>query len=394
MLDHGRDIARRQPGRAREDGADLRSVGVRPLEVERERGGARERESLRRVRRLEAHLQREPPQRRLVEPLEEVGRADEPAVKALDLHEELVDLGHLPRALRVAARREERVGLIEDQHGAERLGLCERRGEVLLVLADVLRQELRRGAGDDGQLIAARDLLGERGLARARRPVEQHTAARAARDRTDQRVRGRVRADPAEVVGERALRARARLVRGALPLTAHQVREVPLDERGVRVTDGDERLRRARDGVDGDPAGRGALEPLRRDLVRAADRALERALAHRGRHRRQLHDDVRARGLGRHGEGALVVFIVRLIDDEDERHIRAHVGVGLLDRLGARTPPPREIGALKHRAHPASGRLDEQDHAALARDGHHREAREIVGAQRIFAGAQPPRHRP
>ena len=73
-----------------------------------------------RRQRLEADLEREAAQRRLVEVVEQVGGADEDAGEALHALQHLVDLAHLVVALGHAAAAQEAVGLVEQQHRASR----------------------------------------------------------------------------------------------------------------------------------------------------------------------------------------------------------------------------------------------------------------------------------
>jgi hypothetical protein len=75
--------------------------------------------------RLEADLEGEAAQRRLVELVEQVGGADEDAGEALHALQHLVDLGDLVVALGQAAAAQEAVGLVEQQHRA--FGLRPRR---------------------------------------------------------------------------------------------------------------------------------------------------------------------------------------------------------------------------------------------------------------------------
>ena len=95
----------------------------------------------------------QPAQERLVDRGCAVGRQDDEAGERLDPLQQVVDLEVGVAVVRVAdlgALAEQRVGLVEEQHRAAALGLVEGGGEVLLGLADVLRDDRRevdRGRG-------------------------------------------------------------------------------------------------------------------------------------------------------------------------------------------------------------------------------------------------------
>ena len=113
----------------------------------------------------------EPPGERLVEVGAQVRGQDRDAVEGLHALEQVGDLDvgvAVARVLDLGALAEERVGLVEEQHGVDPVGLGEDPVEVLLGLADVLVDDGREV--DDVQVeaeVAGDDLRGHR-LAGAR----------------------------------------------------------------------------------------------------------------------------------------------------------------------------------------------------------------------------------
>jgi hypothetical protein len=122
----------------------------------------------------------EPAGERVVEVLAQVGGEDRDAVEGLDALQQVGDLlvgVAVVGVLALAALAEQGVGLVEEQDPAALLGPVEHAGEVLLGLADVLRDDEREVDAVD---VAAGALAEQRGadrLAGARRAVEQGAVA-------------------------------------------------------------------------------------------------------------------------------------------------------------------------------------------------------------------------
>ena len=133
--------------------------------------------------RVESHLEGETPQGRFVEFVEEVGGADEDAGKTLHALQHLVDLGDLIVAFGQAAAAQEAVGFVQQQHGAFGVGLFEHARHVLLGFADVLAGDVAGLADHQRALQRVRDVLGQRGLAGARRAMETQRAVASALQR-------------------------------------------------------------------------------------------------------------------------------------------------------------------------------------------------------------------
>ena len=135
-----------------------------------------------------------------------IGGQDREARELLHALEQVGDLDVGVAVVRVAdgaALAEQRVGLVEEQHGAGALGVVEDDVEVLLGLADVFRDDLREvdgieigrelgGDGMGGHRLAGAALAGEQGGdalrvdERAEAPIVEHLAAEA--DMLDQRA--------------------------------------------------------------------------------------------------------------------------------------------------------------------------------------------------------------
>ena len=90
----------------------------------------------------EADLECKAPQRSLIQPIEQVGRADEDAVKALHALQHLVDFRHLVVAHRTLAALHEAVSLVEQQERALFFSAREHGGNLLLRLAHVLAHQV------------------------------------------------------------------------------------------------------------------------------------------------------------------------------------------------------------------------------------------------------------
>ena len=91
---------------------------------------------------------------------------------ALHPGQHLVDLAHLPAPVRAAPVGEERVGLVEDEErlGVARLG--ERGRDLLLGLADPLREQVGGALLEDLEPEALGEVARERALAGPRRTLE------------------------------------------------------------------------------------------------------------------------------------------------------------------------------------------------------------------------------
>ncbi len=93
---------------------------------------------------VELDLEREASQRRVIESLHQVGRANEQPVEALHLRQHLVDGGHFPGVLGRLAFGQEAVGFVEQQQRAVLLCLAEHLRDLLFGLADIRTQNVRR----------------------------------------------------------------------------------------------------------------------------------------------------------------------------------------------------------------------------------------------------------
>ena len=149
----------------------------------------------------EADQRLEPPRERVVDVAAQVGGEDDDAGEVLDPLQQVGDLLVGVAVVRRGgggARAEQRVGLVEEQDPVLVRGLVEDAGEVLLGLADVLRDHHRQvDAVDVEPGLAADQRRGQR-LAGAGRTVEERAVA------------GRERAPQAPVVEDARLVARAR----------------------------------------------------------------------------------------------------------------------------------------------------------------------------------------
>ncbi len=121
------------------------------------------------------------PDERPVERAIEVRGQDADAREPLDLLEQEVDLHvgvAVGRGLRLGrTRRKQRVGLVEEQHRVADARLLEDRADVLLGLADPLRDDLRDVDPVERAVELAGDDLGAQRLAGTGRAVEEHRDA-------------------------------------------------------------------------------------------------------------------------------------------------------------------------------------------------------------------------
>ena len=138
-----------------------------------------------RLGRGERDVAGEPPAQRGVDARVEVRGQDHDAAEALDPLEQVVDLEvrvAIGRGLDLGrALREQRVGLVEQQQRVARLGGLEHLGQLLLRLADPLRDDLRQVDLIELELELACDQTGDHRLAGAGWSREQRRDARAAR---------------------------------------------------------------------------------------------------------------------------------------------------------------------------------------------------------------------
>ena len=183
--------------------------------------------------RLEADLEGEAPQRRLVDAIEQVGGADEHAVVALHLLQHLVDLGDFVAALGAASVQQKAVGFVQQQHRLFLAGFLEHGGHVLLGLADELAHQVA-GLPDDQRLA---HLLGnvftQRGLAGARCAVEAQRAMAARLQRLDdaRHLEAAFDVQHAQVVGGDAAPPLGRRALAAAPQRGVGVLQLALDQR-------------------------------------------------------------------------------------------------------------------------------------------------------------------
>ena len=124
-------------------------------------------------------------QERVVHVLAEVRREDDRAGVALHLLEQVGDLDvgvAVVRVLHLGALAEERVGLVEEEDRVRALGGAEHAVEVLLGLADVLRDHGGEVEAEEVEAEVAREHLAGHRLARAGLAGEQHLEALAPGD--------------------------------------------------------------------------------------------------------------------------------------------------------------------------------------------------------------------
>ena len=157
-----------QPGAQR--GAQQRRVAVQRLDHKHAL-------ALRRRERQELDFEGETAQRRLIEPVDQVGGADKHAAETLHALQHLVDFGHFVGALSAAPVLQKTVGFVEQQHALLGFGFLEHGSHVLFGFADVLAHQVarlldhQRPANGLGQVFGQRRLAGAGSAVKAQRAV-------------------------------------------------------------------------------------------------------------------------------------------------------------------------------------------------------------------------------
>lgn len=142
----------------------------------------------------------------------------------------LVDLAHLPGAHRLSTVEQERVRLVEDQHGLRLARALERLGDVLLRPADIGRQQVRGALLEDLEPEPAREIAGEGGFAGAGRAgqAEREGEVRTRGDVLDERGEIHIGAGERRIeVGDRDGRAGAAARQGADQARGGALERVP-----------------------------------------------------------------------------------------------------------------------------------------------------------------------